>query len=415
MRATWARLHSGRASRSDWFRKLPRPPVRLSDVGFRLQAPLKHYDWGVPGALSKTLGLESSGKPEAEVWWGNHPLAECSISTPDGLLDFGQWLGENGVPFPLLVKLLAAQKPLSIQVHPTENQAQEGFRREEERGIPLEARERTFKDSSAKPELIVALSDNFLGLAGFASERVVRDRITRWFRSGAPEQLARLMESVAGDPFEACRLITSEIPEAGGAISALERWLSSVDTSALDEETRAELRLVQKVSSALPGDSGVLFAGFLQHVNLTRGEALFVEAGDVHAYVEGMGLEIMWPSDNVIRAGLTTKHKDTEAFLQLSNFSAMSRPRLVTPHEENNITTYEVPTAGFAVERVAHGVERVTAASPSVCFVESGQVLMGDVAEDCLESGEVVFAMPGDVFEPLTTETVVWIVHTHDR
>jgi len=86
-------------------------------MAFPLHAQLKHYDWGVPGALSQALGREPSGSPEAEIWWGNHPLAECAISTPIGLEDLPTWFEKTETDFPILVKLLAAQKPLSIQVH----------------------------------------------------------------------------------------------------------------------------------------------------------------------------------------------------------------------------------------------------------------------------------------------------------
>ena len=283
-------------------------------MAFPLHAQVKHYDWGVPGALSRALGRESSGAPEAEIWWGNHPLAECAISTPSGFEDLPSWLEKTETPFPLLVKLLAAEKPLSIQVHPSKTQAEIGFGHEEAAGIPLESRERSYKDRSAKPELIIALSDEFVGLAGFADEATVNGRLARWLTAGAPERLDQIFGPAAGDPRKASRLVKEELFNYSEVVLELEQWLASVIPSRLEPQTAAEVKLLQQVSSAHPSDPGILFILLMHHVYLTRGEALFVASGEIHAYVEGLGLEVMLPSDNVIRAGLTSKHVDGQAF-----------------------------------------------------------------------------------------------------
>ena len=380
-------------------------------MAFLLHAQLKHYDWGVPGALAHALGREPSGAPEAEIWWGNHPLAECEISTPSGFENLPSWLEKTETAFPLLVKLLAAEKPLSIQVHPSKIQADSGFVHEEAAGIPLGAPERTYKDRSAKPELIIALSEEFVGLAGFAVGAVVRERLARWLGAGAPQSLARLMESVADDPREAGRRIVENVSSHSGIVVELEQWLASVTPSHLDPATAAEVQLLQQVSSAHPGDAGILFVLLMHHVHLKRGEALFVADGEVHAYIKGFGLEVMLPSDNVVRAGLTSKHKDAESFLELSNFSPTKSPLIVSPRRDSFRDTYQGFGADFSVHRISSGAREFSLSSPSVCFVESGVAVVSNSEKTTLHRGDVVLALPGETLLPQSEDAVVWVVH----
>ena len=378
---------------------------------FPLHSQFKHYDWGIPEALSQALGRKPSGFPEAEVWWGNHPLAECKISTPEGVEDFPTWLENTGTAFPLLVKLLAAERPLSIQIHPNQHYAELGFDREEAAGIPLESRERTYKDRSAKPELIIALSDDFVGLAGFADEATVRERLARWLTAGVPQRLAEVFGPVAGDPREASRLITEKISDQRKVVLELEQWLTSVTLSRVEPKTDAELRLLQQVSSAHPGDPGIFFVLLMHHVYLTRGEALFVPSGEIHAYVNGLGLEVMSPSDNVIRAGLTSKHKDVEAFLELSDFTQTNGPRFVSPMKNSHHDTYRDFGADFSVRRISSGAREISLASPSVCFVESGLAVASTSEETTLRRGDVVLALAGETLVPRSEDAVIWVVH----
>ena len=380
-------------------------------MAFPLHAQLKHYDWGVPGALSQALGREPSGSPEAEIWWGNHPLAECAISTPSGLEDLPTWFEKTETDFPILVKLLAAQKPLSIQVHPSKTQAESGFDHEEAAGIPLDAPERSYKDRSAKPELIIALSQEFVGLAAFVTGAAVRERLGRWLAAGAPQSLAELMESVADDPREAARRIVENESSHSRVVRELEQWLSSVTPSHLDPATAAEIQLLQQVSSSHPGDAGILFVLLMHHVHLKRGEALFVEDGEVHAYIKGLGLEVMLPSDNVVRAGLTSKHTDAKSFLELSNFSPTKSPLIVSPSRDSFRDTYQGFGADFSVHRLSFGAQEFSLESPSVCFVESGVAVVSDSEETTLHRGDVVLALPGETLMPQAVDAVVWVVH----
>lgn len=381
-------------------------------MAFALHAQFKHYDWGIPGALSTALGHEPSGKPEAELWWGNHPLAECSITAPEGVVDFPTWLDTRGISFPLLAKLLAAKKPLSIQVHPSEEQAQRGFEREQAEGISLDARERTYKDRSAKPELIIALSEEFVGLAGFAKDTVVRTRLARWSEWGAPHTFLSLMTGLVGDIREAARVITHDISGDDLVIQELNTWLAVQDTEQLGTEAARDLRLLQKVSAAYPGDPGILFVPLMHHVTLKRGEALFVAAGEVHAYVEGLGLEVMLPSDNVVRAGLTSKHTDIAAFLELSDLTPSVTPRIVHSEGDELSSVYEGFGANFAVHCLRLGSGEFSVTKPSLCFVESGEAIVRDSEATTIGRGSTVFALPGETISPESEDAVVWIVHS---
>jgi len=379
-------------------------------MAFRLISEIKNYDWGVPGELSRILGRTFSDQPEAEIWWGRHPLAQCMLDDVGKLEDFSDWLNHSDTDFPLLVKLLAAGKPLSIQVHPTAEQAREGFHREEHAGVPHDSRERSYKDTSAKPELLIALSQEFLGLAGFVTEEVVTQRLGRWVNAGAPDSLATFIEQFAQNARGSLRHIGHGNPGLTDTVGELSQWLSSLEFGTLDELTSQEIYLMRLISEAHPGDPGILFAPLMHHVSLKRGEALFVPAGTVHAYVQGVGLEVMLPSDNVIRAGLTTKHVDVDAFLDIADFSRSRNPHLVNPTGETSRLSYRDFGADFRVLVLRSRTPDFTVHIPSVCFVEQGEVAVRSQSVQQFTKGETFFSLPSDVISLPEGDTTIWVV-----
>lgn len=379
-------------------------------MAFRLISEIKNYDWGVPGELSRILGRTSSDQPEAEIWWGRHPLAQCMVDDSGALEDFSRWLDQSNTDFPLLVKLLAAGKPLSIQVHPIAEQALSGFQREEDAGVPRDSPERSYKDTSAKPELVIALSDEFLGLAGFVSEEVLNRRVERWANAGAPDSLAQFVEQFAKNARESFRHIANGNSDPEDAVGELSQWLSSLDVGSLDVLTFQEVHLLRLISEAHPGDPGILFAPLMHHVSLKRGEALFVPAGVVHAYVQGLGLEVMLPSDNVIRAGLTTKHIDVDSFLDVADFSRSPTPHLVNPTGDAQHLTYRDFGPEFRVLALSQGTPDFTVHNPSVCFVEQGEVAVSSQSAQTFRQGETFFSRPNDVISIPGDDTTVWLV-----
>ncbi|MFB4308825.1 mannose-6-phosphate isomerase, class I [Actinomadura sp. GTD37] len=290
-------------------------PLPLSTV-------IRPYDWGSRTALPELLGAEPTGRPQAELWAGAHPAAPSSVDgTPLDALIARDPAGMLGAPsmarfgptLPYLLKVLAVEKPLSLQVHPTAAQAAAGFAEEEARGVPIDDRTRTYKDPFHKPEMVCALTD-FHGLCGF------RD----------PRRTAVLLEDLA-------------VPELRRWIAALRdgppaEALRGVLTQMLDESSRPVLAAVEPaltgvyagIARAYPGDLGILAALLLNHVRLKPGEALFLGAGVPHSYLGGLAIEVMANSDNVLRCGLTGKHMDVPELMRVVEF-APSAPARVEP------------------------------------------------------------------------------------
>lgn len=268
----------------------------------------RDYAWGSTTLIAGLEGRTPTGAPEAEVWFGDHPGHPARV--PDGRT-LGEWLTSADAPegtperLPYLLKILAAGSPLSIQAHPSKVQAEEGFAREEAEGTPRDAATRTYRDDNHKPEIIVALSERFLALAGLRDLAATR----------------RLLGAV-GDATAPLRTVLDAHPDDAAALAAALAWILSpaagpqvseiiaAATDAASEEFADELELVRHLQSHYPGDPGIVVAMLLNLVILRRGQGVFVPAGVLHAYIEGLGVEIMAASDNVLRGGLTPKHID---------------------------------------------------------------------------------------------------------
>ena len=268
----------------------------------------RDYAWGSTTLIAELEGRTPTGAPEAEVWFGDHPGHPARV--PDGRT-LGEWLASADAPegtperLPYLLKILAAGSPLSIQAHPSKAQAEEGFAREEAAGTPRDAATRTYRDANHKPEIIVALSDRFLALAGLRELAATRRLLDAVGEATAP--LRAVLDSHPDDADAlAAALIWILSPAAGAQVSEI----IAAATDAASDEFRDELELVRHLQSHYPGDPGIVVAMLLNLVILRRGQGVFVPAGVLHAYIEGLGVEIMAASDNVLRGGLTPKHID---------------------------------------------------------------------------------------------------------
>jgi len=268
----------------------------------------RDYAWGSTTLIAELEGRTPTGAPEAEVWFGDHPGHPARV--PDGRT-LGEWLASGDAPegtperLPYLLKILAAGSPLSIQAHPSKAQAEEGFAREEAAGTPRDAATRTYRDANHKPEIIVALSDRFLALAGLRELDATRRLLDAVGEATAP--LRAVLDSHPDDADAlAAALIWILSPAAGAQVSEI----IAAATDAASDEFRDELELVRHLQSHYPGDPGIVVAMLLNLVILRRGQGVFVPAGVLHAYIEGLGVEIMAASDNVLRGGLTPKHID---------------------------------------------------------------------------------------------------------
>ncbi|MCX5056649.1 MULTISPECIES: mannose-6-phosphate isomerase, class I [unclassified Streptomyces] len=367
----------------------------------RLDNTIRPYAWGSTAAIPTLLGVEPSGEPQAEMWMGAHlgapsrtergTLVEIVDADPEKELGPAA-VAKFGPRLPFLLKILAAGGPLSLQVHPNLAQAKEGYEDEERRGIPVDAPHRNYKDANHKPELICALTE-FDGLCGF------RD----------PLQAADLLAGLGVDSLKPYVDLLHAHPED----AALREVLTAVLT-ADPEEMRHTVAAAAAACTRLggryapyadiahhyPGDPGVIAAMLLNHVRLQPGEALFLGAGIPHAYLSGLGVEIMANSDNVLRCGLTPKHVDVPELLRIVRFEAgdpgVLRPEASTDDEE----VYETPIDEFRLSRYVlpeGGAPRdLTRATPQILLCTAGGV-RADGHE--LGPGQSVFVPAGEKAE----------------
>jgi mannose-6-phosphate isomerase len=303
----------------------------------------RDYAWGSTTLIAQLTGRVPSGRPEAEVWFGDHPADPSE--TPSGrTLD--TWIADDGaaegVPahLPYLLKLLAAASPLSIQAHPSKAQAEAGFAREEAAGIPRDAPERTYRDANHKPELIVAVSETFRALAGLRDLDATRRLVAAMGPEAGP-----LAEHVNAGDADLGAVVGWALSDDGRADAP--RIIAAAD--ALADEFSAERELVRELDAAYPGDPGIIVALLMNLVTIPRGEGLFVPAGVLHAYLGGLGVEIMAASDNVLRGGLTPKHIDVPELLRVLDATPgpvlLRQPEPVAP----GLGRFGVPVADFAL------------------------------------------------------------------
>ncbi len=295
-----------------------------------LRNPIQDYAWGSHTAIPELLGGPTpSDKPQAELWMGAHPMAPSEVLVdgnwrplPELIEKFpteilGRGVAERfGGRLPFLFKVLAAAKPLSIQVHPNLDQAKEGFARENRLGIPLTAPNRSYKDENHKPEIISALTPLW-ALNGF---RKISDMISM-LKEIDPSELSKEISDLAAHPD------SNGLKRFFSTMMTMERTRQQravEETVAFAEKWAGEdpaFEWMLKLHAQYPGDIGVLSPVLLNVVQLEPGQAMCLDAGQLHAYLAGMGIELMANSDNVLRGGLTPKHIDVPELLRVLDFT----------------------------------------------------------------------------------------------
>lgn len=330
-----------------------------TDVLIFIRNTPRSYAWGSQDGLSLALGTTPTGEPEAELWLGDHPGHPASVAkaTPVNrtLIDLIErdpaQYGVDGGKLPFLLKVLAIGAPLSLQVHPNIEQAAAGFAAEEATGVPLDARERNYGDSCHKPELLVALSE-VTALCGFRSvSRAQRD--LRRIADAAPEgplqeALLHAANRLRNGAPEASRREFLEWAfsgegDAGEAILAI-----SLYSEGLGKRRAAALR---SLSAAHPGDPGVLVSLLLNLVTLMPGEAVFLRARQLHAYLGGIAVEVMASSDNVLRAGLTSKHVDIPEVTRILDTSELTDPKFESEEPMRGLSVWQPDIPDFRLLR----------------------------------------------------------------
>ncbi|WP_264031668.1 mannose-6-phosphate isomerase, class I [Cellulosimicrobium sp. SH8] len=422
-------------------------PAGRPPAFYRLDNTVQPYDWGSTSAIQELLGVDPDGRPAAELWMGAHPLAPSRV-VPDGedrpggaprpggaaasgstLADLvradpvgvlGQRvLDQYGPRLPFLLKVLAAERALSLQVHPRPHLARAGFNRENREGVARDSPLRSFHDDQHKPEMVVAVS-RFEGLSGFRR----------------PTRILELLDGLDGDLVGRMRAALVARPTEAGVRAAftlalharsepdvaadLARTVASVraradapagpGAAAAPGATRRTSRRADATVLALaeqhPGDPGAVVSLMLNRVTLAPGESMFVPSGHVHAYLSGCAVEVMASSDNVLRAGLTSKLVDVDALLECATCTPgpAARPRLVD--DGSGLVTYRPPVAEFALRagRIT-GPVPLPEAGPRVVLCLDGAVTLA--AGSGARSVELRLARGESVFVPHGTGPVV--------
>ncbi|MFJ5608955.1 mannose-6-phosphate isomerase, class I [Streptomyces sp. NPDC093221] len=391
----------------------------------RLTNTIRPYAWGSTTAIPELLGTPPTGEPQAELWMGAHPGAPSRIDRGEGPValdtviaaDPRAELGDTtvkrfGPRLPFLFKVLAAGAPLSVQVHPDLAQAKAGFADEEARGIPTDAPDRNYKDANHKPEMLVALSP-FDGLCGFRRPTDAADLIDGL---GVPA-LAPYADILRAHPEDKAlrevlaAVLTAEPEAMAESVTAAAEAAARLSTP--DSPYAADYAAYAQAAHSFPGDRGVIAAMLLNYVRLQPGEALYLGAGVPHAYLDGLGVEIMANSDNVLRCGLTPKHIDVPELLRVVRFEAgdpgVLRPEAAPDGEE----LYVAPIDEFRLSRyvLAPGAQARTldSGTPQILLCTAGRAELrdGDGTTLTLAPGESAY-VPASERTTLTGEGTVF-------
>jgi mannose-6-phosphate isomerase len=374
----------------------------------RLTGVIQPYAWGSLTAIPEFLGVEPTGQPQAELWFGAHPLAPSTVDgepldkvvaqDPVGVVGRGS-VEAFGPRLPFLLKVIAAAQPLSLQAHPSREQAEAGYAREQAADVPRDAPHRTYRDGWPKPELLCALVETE-ALCGFREPRGTYQMF---------EQLgvASALELVAP-------LASDDVPAAGrlrAVFSRLLRLTSDGQSVIVEVAQAAEAakgsddlasfaRTAWELNAYYPGDPGVLAALLMNRITLQPGDALFMPPGNLHAYLRGGGVEIMANSDNVMRGGLTPKYVNVDELLAILDFTPGVRG-LITPIEESRgVWRYPTPAPEFALWRIEPDGQPIAipaAGSGRVLLVTEGTLAATSRAATLdLACGESALLTPGE-------------------
>jgi len=431
----------------------------------RIDNTPRDYAWGSTTAIAELLGRAASGGPEAELWLGAHPASPSRILDPSqtgGARDLAEWIardphaalglqaaaGGAGEPrLPYLMKVLAAEGPLSLQAHPSAEQAREGFARENAAGIPLDAPERNYKDAFHKPELLYALSDRFEALCGFREVTDALADVQRLVDAASSDASAALTAfrdrlAVQADAEQVLRNAVAWLLESATGIAEL--VAETVEAAARviaqageasDEPPLRPFATVGTLAAGFPGDPGIVLSLLLHRVTLRRGEALYLPAGNIHAYLHGVGVELMASSDNVMRGGLTPKHIDVPELMRVLHFTPLPVPYLPAESHVGDVEIFRPDVPDFQLVHVgrragdadagesgagesgAAGVLRadedapeIQLAGPAIALCVAGSVrLQSPGGQVGLKRGETVYVTPDEASIAIVGDGSVFI------
>jgi mannose-6-phosphate isomerase len=375
---------------------------------WQLTSAVRFYPWGSRTVIPNLLGLPSpADRPYAELWMGAHPDEPSLLA--DGLpldaaiaADPERLLGPDvvarfGPRLPFLLKVLAAETPLSLQAHPTEEQARAGFAAEEAAGIPREDPTRTFKDPHHKPELLLALT-TFEALCGF---RPVEESLHCLAKLQVPELKPTIAALARGGLRAALpQLLALSGQRRAELVEAVAVKAASF-VAVHDPEFINTYRWAATLAKTYPGDACVVISLMCNHLKLSPGEAVYLPAGNLHAYLSGAGVELMASSDNVLRGGLTAKHVDLAALMEVLDFSDGRIP-VLHPVLGPGGLRYPVPVEDFDLTRcqLDAGSGTLSTRGPQLLLCTEGRAVLASAdGELVLHKGQSAFVPAG---APLT-------------
>lgn len=380
---------------------------------WELDAAPQHYAWGSPTALPEFLGREADGRPWAELWYGAHPGAPSRV-VGGGALDSAlaqapeRLLGENVARafagrLPYLLKVIAPDRPLSLQVHPDRAHAAESFAAENAAGLALDHPERNYRDGNHKPEMLLALS-RFEAVCGFRTPHRAL-QVLHGLRTDLTGRLASLLTSspTAQGMRAAFRtLLTPSLRPDPQQVADVAHACATRLEATSSPSPRVD-RLVVRLQEEHPGDPGVVAALLLNPVTLHPGEAMYVPAGIIHSYISGLGVEIMASSDNVLRAGLTPKRVAIDEMLQCVRVQAAPPVRIAPEQLTAHTAAYYAPVDDFELTRTrfddtdaGEDLRVIPGSGPRIVLSLEGEVLLRTrTGERRLTAGRSVF-LPAD-------------------
>ena len=362
----------------------------------KLNNSLQNYAWGSKTALTELYGIENpQGLPMAELWMGAHPKSPSTVEVngevrslrevidADKVAMLGKAVAERFGELPFLFKVLCADQPLSIQVHPSKAAAEQGFARENAAGIPLSAAERNYKDANHKPELVYALTP-FQAMNGFRELHEIVSLLEPV--AGAHPQIAHFLENT--DEANLAKLFATLLSLQDEAKSRA----IGVLKSALNGREGEPWQTIKSIAIDYPDDSGLFSPLLLNVITLQPGEAMFLFAETPHAYLKGVALEVMANSDNVLRAGLTPKFIDIPELLANLKFQAKPAATLLTqPQRDGETLNFPIPVEDFAF--AIHGLS----AAPQTLAQNSAALLFCIEGQAIIEkSGQQLVLKPGE-------------------
>lgn len=365
---------------------------------------IQPYAWGSTTYLPEFLGKQPTDEPQAELWLGAHSLASATVdgrpldeliaADPAGVVGAAS-VEEFGETLPFLLKVLAIAKPLSLQAHPTRTQAEEGYAREDAAGIALDATERLYKDTWPKPEMVCALVDSE-ALCGFRDPEATYDLFGQLGVAAATALVAPLVDAALPHDRRLAEVFARVLQLSGDELTVVADVVAAA--GAIDVE--GDLGLFARTAGELGGhygdDPGILAALLMNRVAVAPGQAVFLPAGNLHAYLHGAGVEIMANSDNVMRGGLTPKHVDVAGLIAILDFTP-GFPGYIEPVEESpGCWRYPTPAPEFALWRLE--LSEAPVAVPATGF---GRVLLvtdgsASVGELTLGRGQAAFVEPAE-------------------